>query len=233
MDGYEGFGDIGALLGGIGQNSGQTAFMKGAQQGATLDRALAEAKIKRDQAMQRDGLRDKLAAAMPGAPPAQIELMAALTAGSESLGSGFSSAQQGFQRMHANEGITQAQALPLPGAAGYTDTTPDMLNQILAASGANGPLTPSTTQVMPQASAKIETERARGESSRASADKHRSDAAANDRKAAAQVDTEHARRDNVGKPKAKKGGAAPAADEKMIGGVRYVRRNGKWGRVTD
>lgn len=229
-DAYKGFGDIGAVLGGVGRSTGQDAFMKGAQQGATLDRALSEAKIKRDQAMQRDGLRDQIQAAYPDLPPAATDLMTSLTRGSENLGTGFSSMAQGMGRMQGVVGQQHAMALPVPGAPGYTPDTPDIVNQVLAASGANGPLAPSNVQVTPQADAKITTEHARADSSKASAAKHRADASNSARKTDAQVDTEHKRRDHVGKPNPKDGDA-PAADEQMIGKNKYVRKNGKWGLV--
>ncbi len=153
--GYEGYADLGEILAGAAPTKG--VFGKDPKATVALEAALANAKIARDKAMAREGLRGKMGSAMPDLPPEMVDLLAALTSGSESTGTGFSAAQQGMGRMQQNTARQRALDQPMPGTEGYGDITPDALNQVLAIAG-DKLLSPTNVDVLPQARGKERTQ---------------------------------------------------------------------------
>lgn len=222
-----GFGDLAEALLGGGQH--QDAFMKGATQRVSLEQALANAKIKRDQAMARDNLDPAIAGASGGLPPEAVALMQVLSHAAGDPSAGYLHGQQGLRQQLGNEAIVDARALPLPGAEGYTAATPDILNQVLF-SGLGKALTPSNVEVLPQAAARRDVNVERAGEIRTKSEATAQKAADSSRLAGERVETEKTRRANIGKTRPKDGPATPPANgvEKTIGGKTYVKRNGKW-----
>lgn len=94
---FAGWGQLGNALFGGGDRSG--AYMKGAQGAAQLERMLAEARIKRDEALQRSKVAETLTAT--GMDPAQAQMLSTV------FGAGYNPAQLGdYQRDQQTIGIT-------------------------------------------------------------------------------------------------------------------------------
>lgn len=71
-EGYGGFADLGSILAGGNEQANTAAFNRGATQRASLDSALAQARINRDKAMARE--QNKQALAKAGIPENLVDL---------------------------------------------------------------------------------------------------------------------------------------------------------------
>lgn len=127
--GFGGFADLGQVIAGGGAGS-RDAYMKGAGQAASLETSLANARIKRDEALQREKLRERLAAS--GVPPEQADLLETVIRGG--MGSDFSAGMTGLGTQQRNNYRDQAVTAGQGGDL-------DLMNVLLA--GVQG--TPMTT----------------------------------------------------------------------------------------
>lgn len=227
---YPGAAAIGKILGG-GVDTTE-AFNKGATQRATLEEALAKAKIKRDEAMARTQVKQALIDG--GMPPETANMLDAIMRSGE--GSDYSAGQLGIGRGQENDARAQAMSAAKSGNV-------DLMNNMLAVTH-GAPMTTNTIddgyQLNPHAAptstatptgsklvdimadqALVGSRNAAADASRANADLRR------DHKN--HPDKYHA-------PSAKRGSAPTLLDTgeeetKMVGGKKYVKRNGKWGLV--
>lgn len=132
--GYGGFASLGEAFAG-GNNAGtHQAYMQGATQAASLETALANAKIKRDEAMQREQLRARLIAS--GMKPEQAELLDTITRGG--MGTDYSAGVLGMGRQQQND----ARGLALEDVL-HNVADPTHMNRALAVAN-DAPLTTAT-----------------------------------------------------------------------------------------
>lgn len=164
MGDYSGFADLGKILAGAGGAKPETA-----QQRASLELAIQNAKIKRDMAMSRERMREIGPAGMQGIPGAtqpqgEFDLNALLSAADPSVGQ--TNVNKAYGEGQTNIETQRAMDQPLPGQEGYTDLSPDTLNQLMAIAH-HASLHPSNVKIMEQVKSKLANEGARTESAHA------------------------------------------------------------------
>lgn len=150
--GYEGYADLGALMGGGGSAGNAAAYQKGAAGVLSLEDAMSKAKMSRQKAMEREQFRSKLP------PGPEGDMVAALVLGE--MGGQYNSAQLGVGHGQQNEMRARAMAMPLPSEQGYNvhDTPADLNAAMSVATGRA--LTPTTVDPGELSLEKVMTEQA-------------------------------------------------------------------------